>query len=153
MKCNCNGLKQIEVLLVEDNMDEAELALRELKRHNLANDLLHVHDGEEALEFIFGTGRYEGRDVLEPPKVILLDLKMPKVGGIEVLQKIREDERTRRIPVVVLTSSSHEKDITDSYDLGVNSYILKPIDFQKFSQSIKDIGHYWLVMNKVSGKN
>lgn len=148
-----NDYKQVEVLLVEDNVDEAELAIRELKRHKLANDLLHVHDGEEALEFIFGTGRYEGRDIMNPPKVILLDLKMPKVGGIEVLQKIRGDVRTKAIPVVVLTSSSHEKDITDSYHLGVNSYIVKPIDFEQFSNSIKEIGYYWLVLNKTAGKN
>jgi two-component system response regulator len=145
-----NGFEQIEILLVEDNMDEAELAIRELTKHNLANKLLHVHDGEEALEFVFGTGRYEGRDILDPPKLILLDLKMPKVGGIEVLKAIRENERTKSIPIVVLTSSNHEKDITSSYDLGVNSYIIKPIDFQQFSKSIKEIGYYWLVLNKVT---
>ncbi|MBN2857951.1 MAG: response regulator, partial [Candidatus Delongbacteria bacterium] len=124
-----NGYKQVVVLLVEDNDDEAELAIRELKKHNLANDLLRVKNGVEALEFIFGTGRYEGRDVDQPPKVILLDLKMPKVDGIEVLKKVREDERTRKIPVVVLTSSNEEKDIVSAYELGVNSYIVKPIDF------------------------
>jgi two-component system response regulator len=147
-----NGFNQVEVLLVEDNDDEAELATRELKRHNLANDLLRVNDGEEALEFIFGTGRYEGRDINFPPKVILLDLKMPKVSGIEVLEKVRKDERTRKIPVVVLTSSNEEKDIVDAYELGVNSYIVKPIDFQKFSNSIKEIGYYWLVLNKTVQK-
>lgn len=147
-----NGFNQVEVLLVEDNDDEAELATRELKRHNLANDLLRVNDGEEALEFIFGTGRYEGRDINIPPKVILLDLKMPKVSGIEVLEKVRKDQRTRKIPVVVLTSSNEEKDIVDAYELGVNSYIVKPIDFQKFSNSIKDIGYYWLVLNKTVQK-
>lgn len=147
-----NGYKQVVVLLVEDNDDEAELAIRELKKHNLANDLLRVKNGVEALEFIFGTGRYEGRDVDQPPKVILLDLKMPKVDGIEVLKKVREDERTRKIPVVVLTSSNEEKDIVSAYELGVNSYIVKPIDFLKFSNSIKEIGYYWLVLNKTVQK-
>jgi two-component system, response regulator len=147
-----NGYKQIVVLLVEDNDDEAELAIRELKKNNLANDLLRVNDGEEALEFIFGTGRYEGRDVECPPKVILLDLKMPKVDGIEVLRAVRYDERTKKIPVVVLTSSNEEKDIVSAYELGVNSYIVKPIDFQKFSNSIKEIGYYWLVLNKTVQK-
>jgi two-component system, response regulator len=147
-----NGYKQIVVLLVEDNDDEAELAIRELKKNNLANDLLRVNDGEEALEFIFGTGRYEGRDVECPPKVILLDLKMPKVDGIEVLRAVRNDDRTKKIPVVVLTSSNEEKDIVSAYELGVNSYIVKPIDFQKFSNSIKEIGYYWLVLNKTVQK-
>lgn len=147
-----NGFKQVVVLLVEDNDDEAELAIRELQKHNLANDLLWVKDGVEALDFIFGTGKYEGRDPDCPPKVILLDLKMPKVSGIEVLRKVREDDRTKRIPVVVLTSSNQEKDIVEAYELGVNSYIVKPIDFQKFSSSIKDIGYYWLVLNKTVQK-
>lgn len=138
----------IELLLVEDNIDDANLAIRELRKHNLANKLLHVKDGEEALEYLFGNGEFEGRDVNDIPKVILLDLKMPKIGGIEVLQKIRADERTRKIPVVVLTSSQEEKDITEAYDLGVNSYIVKPIDFENFSNSIKEIGLYWLVLNK-----
>ncbi|NOR44665.1 MAG: response regulator [Candidatus Delongbacteria bacterium] len=142
-------LEPIELLLVEDNMDEASMAIRELNKHNLANHLLHVKDGEEALEYIFGKGRYEGRNVNDIPNVILLDLKMPKVDGIEVLREIRADERTRKIPVVVLTSSQEEKDITDAYDLGVNSYIVKPIDFENFSNSIKEIGLYWLVLNKV----
>lgn len=147
-----NGYKQVVVLLVEDNEDEAELAIRELQKHKLANDLLWVKDGEEALEFIFGTGRYEGRDVESAPKVILLDLKMPKVSGIEVLRAVRNDERTKKTPVVVLTSSNEEKDIVDAYELGVNSYIVKPIDFQKFSSSIKEIGYYWLVLNKTVQK-
>ncbi len=147
-----NGYKQVMVLMVEDNDDEAELAIRELKKHKLANDLLRVKDGEEALEFIFGTGRYEGRDIECPPKVILLDLKMPKVDGIEVLRAVRKDERTKKIPVVVLTSSNEEKDIVSAYELGVNSYIVKPIDFSKFSNSIKEIGYYWMVLNKTVQK-
>lgn len=146
------NFKQVEILLVEDNPDEAELAIRELTKHKLANDLLHVHDGQEALEFIFGTGKYIGRDINDPPKVILLDLKMPKIDGIEVLRQVRADERTCMIPVVVLTSSNQEKDITESYRLGVNSYIVKPISFDNFSKSIKEIGYYWLVLNKVASK-
>lgn len=142
------GFKAVDVLLVEDNMDEAKLAIRELNKHNLANNLLHVTDGEQALDYIFGKGKWEGREVVNGPRVILLDLKMPKIGGIEVLQKIRGDERTRSIPVVVLTSSQEERDITDANNLNVNSYIVKPIDFTKFAESIKEIGFYWLVMNK-----
>ena len=130
-----NKFDHVEVLLVEDNDDEAELAIRELKKNNLANDLLRVSDGEEALEFIFAEGRYSERDIDIPPKVIFLDLKMPKVDGIEVLRNIRKDSRTKRIPVVVLTSSNEEKDIVNAYELGVNSYIVKPIDFTKFTNS------------------
>ena len=140
---------QVELLLVEDNEDEAYMAIRELKKNNLANNLLHVKDGEEALEYIFGTGKYDGRNIDNVPKLILLDLKMPKVNGIEVLKKIRRDEKTKKIPVVVLTSSQEGKDITEAYDLGVNSYIVKPIDFEKFSNSIREIGLYWLVLNKM----
>ena len=146
---NYQDFEPIELLLVEDNIDDANMAIRELRKHNLTNHLLHVNDGEEALQYLFGNSEFEGRDVNNIPKVILLDLKMPKIGGIEVLQKIRADERTRKIPVVVLTSSQEEKDIADAYDLGVNSYIVKPIDFENFSQSIKEIGLYWLVLNKV----
>ena len=120
-----------------------------MEKNNLANDLLRVCDGEEALEFIFGTGRFAGRSRDELPKVIFLDLKMPKINGIEVLRKIRQNERTKKIPVVILTSSSEERDIVDAYELGVNSYIVKPIDFEKFCSSIKEIGYYWLVMNKI----
>ena len=140
---------QVELLLVEDNEDEAYMAIRELKKNNLANNLLHVKDGEEALEYIFGTGKYDGRDIKNVPKLILLDLKMPKVNGIEVLRKIRTNKKTKKIPVVVLTSSQEGKDITEAYDLGVNSYIVKPIDFEKFSNSIREIGMYWLVLNKM----
>lgn len=142
------GFKPVDVLLVEDNMDEAKLAIRELKKNNLANNMLHVKDGEEALEYIFCEGQWEGRAIENSPKVILLDLKMPKVGGIEVLKRIRGDERTKTIPVVVLTSSAEERDITDAYNLNVNSYIVKPIDFIKFAEAIRELGFYWLVLNK-----
>ena len=147
---NPQDFEPIELLLVEDSMDDANMAIRELRKHNLANHLLHVKNGEEALEYLFGNGEFEGRNINDIPKVVLLDLKMPKIGGIEVLQKIRADERTKKIPVVVLTSSQEEKDITEAYNLGVNSYIVKPIDFENFSNSIKEIGLYWLVLNKTS---
>lgn len=143
-----DGFKPVDVLLVEDNMDEAKLAIRQLNKHNLANNLLHVTDGEQALEYIFGEGEWNGRNVSNRPKLVLLDLKMPKVDGMEVLRKIRGDERTRSIPVVVLTSSQEEKDISEANDLIVNSYIVKPIDFHNFAESIKEIGFYWLLMNK-----
>ena len=138
----------IEVLLIEDSDADANLALRSLKKNHLANNLIRLEDGEQALDFLFGKGEYQGRSVENTPRVILLDLKMPKVDGIEVLKAIREDDRTKHIPVVVLTSSKEEQDIVKSYELGVNSYIVKPVDFQKFIDSIKDIGLYWLVLNQ-----
>lgn len=143
-----NNHYAVEVLLVEDNDDDANLTIRGLKKQNLANRLHRVADGEEALDFIFGKGKYDGRPVNNIPKVILLDLKMPKVDGLEVLRAVRSDDRTKHIPVVVMTSSKEEKDITESYNLGVNSYIVKPVDFQKFAESIKDIGFYWLILNQ-----
>ena len=138
----------VEILLVEDNAEDIELTLRGLKKHNLANRVFTVRDGEEALEFIFGSGRYSGRNINNTPKLILLDLKLPKVNGLEVLQKVKSDEKTRFIPVVVLTSSAEEKDIIESYRFGVNSYITKPVDFDKFLQSISEIGLYWLLINR-----
>jgi two-component system response regulator len=139
----------VEIILVEDNLDDAALAIRTLKKQNLANKLVHLQDGAEALDFIFGTGQYEGRDINNAPKVILLDLKMPKVNGIEVLQKLKSDERTKLIPVVVLTSSAEDPDIKTCYQLGVNSYIVKPLGFDAFTNKISDLGLYWLVMNEV----
>jgi two-component system response regulator len=139
----------VEIILVEDNMDDAALAIRTLKKQNLANKLVHLKDGAEALDFIFGTGAYEGRNIANPPKVILLDLKMPKVNGIEVLQKLKSDDRTKQIPVVVLTSSAEDPDIKTCYQLGVNSYIVKPLGFDAFTNKITDLGMYWLVMNEV----
>ena len=137
----------VEILLVEDNPRDAELTLRSLNKHNLANHIVHAKDGQEALDWLFGTGAYAGRDPSHHPKVILLDLKLPKVDGLEVLQAIRADERTRRIPVVVLTSSREEQDVVRSYDLGVNSYVVKPVDFEKFSAAVAEAGHYWLLLN------
>ncbi len=138
----------VEILLVEDNPNDVELTLMALKENNLANHIHVVRDGEEAIEFVFGTGRYSGRDMSIIPKVILLDLKLPKVDGIEVLRKIRSDERTKIIPVVVLTSSREERDIVETYKLGVNSYIVKPVQFENFVKVIKDLGLYWLVVNQ-----
>jgi CheY-like chemotaxis protein len=138
----------IEIVLVEDNPNDIELTQRALKRHKIANRVMVARDGEEALEFIFGEGRYAGRNVLETPRVIFLDIKLPKVDGLAVLRRIKSDERTKRIPVVMLTSSEQEKDILNSYTYGVNSYIVKPIDFDKFSMAVSQLGLYWVVLNK-----
>jgi len=139
---------ECEVLLVEDDPNDAELTLRALKKHNLANKVYVVADGEEALEFIFATGKYADRNLDFPPKVIFLDLKLPKVSGIEVLRKIKSDEKTRLIPVVVVTSSQESQDVKECYALGVNSYIQKPIEFENFVNAISEAGLYWLVINK-----
>jgi two-component system response regulator len=139
----------IDILLVEDNPNDAELTINELKEHNMANNLFHAKDGEEALEFIFATGKYAGqREVENYPKLILLDIKMPKVDGIEVLEKIKSDNRTKNIPVVILTSSKEDPDIKQCYGLGANSYIVKPVNFDGFAQSIKNLGFYWLLLNQ-----
>lgn len=138
----------IEILLVEDNPNDVELALHALKKNNLANRIHVVRDGAEALEFLFASGAYAGRDVNHTPKVILLDLKLPKVDGMEVLQRIKSDQRTRSIPVVVLTSSREERDIVESYRLGVNSYITKPVDFEQFTEAVRQLGLYWLLLNQ-----
>jgi len=139
---------EVEILLVEDNQTDAELAIRALRKRNLANRLEWVKDGAEALDFIFATGKYAERNVNNTPKVILLDLRLPKVDGLEVLRKIKSDERTKTIPVVILTSSNEDRDITESYTLGVNSYINKPVDFDHFSETVSKLGFYWLLMNK-----
>lgn len=138
----------VEILLVEDNPRDAEITVRALRKNNLANHLVHVKDGREALDWLFGIGQYAGRDVNVHPRVILLDLKLPKVDGIEVLRAIRADPSTRRVPVVVLTSSREEQDVVRTYDLGVNSYIVKPVDFDKFSAAVTEAGHYWLLINQ-----
>jgi CheY-like chemotaxis protein len=138
----------VEILLVEDNPNDAELTLRAFSKSKLANAVLHLQDGAEALDYIFGTGKYSSRDVKKGPKLILLDIKMPKVDGLDVLKKIKADARTKTIPVVMLTSSAEESDIIKSYNLGVNSYIVKPVDFTKFIQSVVDVGLYWLVLNR-----
>ncbi len=139
-----------DILLVEDNPNDVELTLRALKKHNLANNVFVIKDGEEALDYIFATGQYKERSIEDHPKVILLDLKLPKVDGFEVLRQIKADERTKMIPVVVLTSSTEEKDIINSYKLGVNSYITKPVEFNKFVDCVSELGLYWFLMNKPS---
>lgn len=145
MNTQTNG---VEILLVEDNPRDAEIALRALKAHKLANHVVHVKDGQEALDWLFGVGHFAGRDVNHRPKVVLLDLKLPKVDGIEVLRAVRADPRTHRLPVVVLTSSREEQDVVRTYDLGVNSYIVKPVDFENFSAAVAEAGHYWLLLNQ-----
>jgi two-component system response regulator len=137
----------VEILLVEDNAYDEMLALHAFKRQNIANNVHVVRDGAEALDFVFCTGPYGDRTI-ENPKVILLDLKLPLVDGLEVLRRIRSDARTRLIPVVVLTSSNEERDIVESYQLGVNSYIVKPVDFEQFNEVAKHLGYYWLLLNK-----
>ena len=139
---------EVEILLVEDNPNDAELTLRALKKNKLANHVAHVSDGAEALDFIFARGAFKDRDIESRPRVIFLDLKLPKVDGLEVLRAVKSDERTRTIPVVVLTSSNEEKDVVESYRLGVNSYIVKPVDFDKFLESVRDLGLYWLLLNQ-----
>jgi two-component system, response regulator len=138
----------VEILLVEDNPNDVELTLHALQKNNFSNRIHVVRDGAEALDFIFATGSYAGRSVNDVPKVILLDLKLPKVDGLEVLKRIKADPRTRIIPVVVLTSSAEESDIVASYHLGVNSYIVKPVDFQQFTEAVRQLGLYWLLLNQ-----
>ena len=139
---------KVEILLVEDNPTDVELTLRTLKKHNLANHVEVVRDGAEALDFIFATGAYKDRKIDKKPKVILLDLKLPKVDGLEVLRKIKSEERTKDIPVVVLTSSREEQDRVKSYRLGVNSYIVKPVDFNQFTKAVSELGLYWVLLNE-----
>ena len=141
-----NGKKTI--LLVEDNPDDVALTLRVLKKHNVANEVVVAHDGVEALDYLFGTGAYAGRDLRQQPQLILLDLKLPKVDGLEVLRRIRKDPRTRLQPVVILTSSKEERDRIEGYALGANSYICKPVDFNQFAESIRQLGIYWLLLNE-----
>ena len=140
--------EKVEILLVEDSESDAEMTIYALKQNNLANKFLHLKDGAAALDFIFAQGDYSGRKIENQPKVILLDLKMPKVNGVEVLRKIRADERTKRIPVVMLTSSKEDPDIKKCYDLGVNSYVVKPLEFDDFQKAISNLGLYWMIVNQ-----
>ena len=139
---------EFEILLVEDNKNDAELTIRALKKNKIANNIIHVKDGASALDFLFGKGEFEKRDLNNKPKVILLDLKMPKVDGLEVLNRIKADELTRKIPVIILTSSKENPDIEKAYSFGANSYIVKPVDFESFSKAITDLGFYWLLLNQ-----
>lgn len=141
-------MKSKIILLVEDNPDDETLTLRALKKGNLANEIVVAHDGVEALDYLLGEGAYAGRDVSHQPEMVLLDLKLPKIDGHEVLKRMRADERTRRTPVVMLTTSNEERDIAISYNNGANSYIRKPVDFNQFMDAIRKLGLYWLVLNE-----
>jgi two-component system response regulator len=135
------------ILLVEDNPDDEALTLRALRKNNILNAVVVARDGAEALDYLFGTGAYAGRDLTEQPQIILLDLKLPKVDGLEVLRRVRADERTHLLPVAILTTSNEDRDIISSYELGANSYIRKPVDFEQFMEAVRQLGLYWLVLN------
>ena len=140
---------EIDILLVEDNMSDAEMIVRALKKNNITDKLVHLRDGSEALDFIFAEGPYLDREAKKMPKVIVLDLKMPKVNGLQVLQRVKSDERTRKIPIVILTSSNEDTDIRECYNLGINSYIVKPVQFEEFTKVISKLGLYWTSLNKL----
>ena len=146
-----SALEQVEILLVEDNPHDAEMTMRALRRNNLLNRLHWVKDGAEALDFMFGAGAYAGRDRSCAPRLILLDIKMPKVDGIEVLRRLKADESTRVVPIVVMTSSNEERDVVQTYRLGVNSYIVKPVGFEAFLETVAKLGLYWILANRVPG--
>ena len=141
--------REIEILLVEDSIDDAELTIRALRNNNVTTNIVHLMDGAAALDFLFGTGKYTGRNIENRPKVILLDLKMPKMGGMEVLEKLKADPEFRSIPIVILTSSKEDPDIQKCYALGANSYIAKPVESDNFFQVIKEIGMYWMVLSQL----
>lgn len=143
-----NETSEIEILLVEDNQDDLDMTLRALRKANLANRIQIARDGAEALDFIFCQGAFAGRKFENPPKVVLLDLKLPKIDGMEVLKRIKGDPRTKMIPVVILTSSKEQKDVVESYKLGVNSYIVKPVNFEQFAAAVQELGMYWLLHNQ-----
>lgn len=140
--------QEVEILIVEDNPDDAELTIRALKKSHLANRIIHLTDGAEALDFLFGAGQYVNRNLKKVPKMILLDLKMPKVDGLEVLRQLKSDPRTKMIPIVILTSSAKDPDIKRCYELGANSYIVKPVKLNNFLKTISEIGMYWLVIDR-----
>jgi two-component system, response regulator len=145
---NMSENKVIEILLVEDNQDDLDMTLRSLRKANLANHIQIARDGAEALEFIFCQGAHAGRKIEHRPKVVLLDLKLPKIDGMEVLKRVKGDPRTKMIPIVMLTSSKEQKDVIESYHLGVNSYIVKPVDFEGFATAVQELGMYWLLLNQ-----
>jgi CheY-like chemotaxis protein len=141
-------MKDKFILLVEDNPDDEALTLRALKKNNIRNEVVIARDGPEALDYLFGLRAYEGRDTSVLPQIVLLDLNLPKLDGLEVLRKIRSDERTKRLPVVILTSSKEDRDLLTGYDLGANSYVRKPVDFTEFAEAVRQLGLYWLVLNE-----
>lgn len=138
---------QIEILLIEDDADDAEMTIDAMRKNNLANKLIHIEDGEEALDFLFGAGKYIDRDVNLKPKLILLDLKMPKINGMEVLERVKSNHITKKIPVVILTSSKEDPDVNRCYELGANGYIVKPVEFDGFTKAVTELGMYWLLLN------
>ena len=140
-------MDQTTILLIEDNPDDVELTLHAFQKNNMANEVVVASDGAESLDYLFGTGKYAGRDADEPPALILLDLQLPKLGGLEVLRKVREDERTKRIPVVIMTNSDEEEDIVNGYNGGANSYLRKPVDFTEFMNAVNQLEMYWMVLN------
>jgi CheY-like chemotaxis protein len=142
------NIHNIEIILVEDSMEDADLVIRSLKKNNLSNSVIHLKDGAEALEFMFATGEYASRNILDKPKVVLLDLKMPKVDGLQVLRALKTDPRTKSIPVVIMTSSREDRDVIESHELGVNSYVVKPVSFENFAKAVADLGLYWLMINQ-----
>jgi two-component system response regulator len=142
-------LQNIEILLIEDNLNDADLVIRTLKKNNVGNRLMHLADGAEALDFLFKEGKYSKHRPENKPKVIVLDLNLPKVNGIEVLRKIKNDERTKMIPVVIMSASSEAKDILETYQIGVNGYVVKPLEFNDFAKVVSDLGFYWLLVNKL----
>ena len=141
-------ISDVDILLIEDSLDDAEMTIRALKKIKLDNNVVHLENGQEALDFLFAKGKFETLRLSSQPKVILLDIKMPKVDGIEVLRRIKSDSKTRMIPVVIMTSSSEEKDLVTSYKLGVNSYVVKPVDFENFTRAVGELGLYWLLANR-----
>jgi len=142
------SIHNIDIILVEDSMEDANLVMRSLKKNNLGNSIIHLKDGSEALDFIFAKGEFAERKVEDKPRLMLLDLKMPKVDGLQVLRELKKDVRTKTIPVVIMTSSREDRDLIDSYELGVNSYVVKPVSFENFAQAVAELGMYWLMVNQ-----
>lgn len=138
----------VEIVLIDDNLNDVELMIRALKKINLANKLVHLKDGVEGVDFLFGKGKYNNRNTNNKPKVVLLDLKMPRMDGLEVLEKVKANEQTKSIPIVILTSSKEDPDVRKAYELGVSSYIVKPVDFDNFSKAVVELGFYWLLLNE-----